>query len=170
MVTYFKSVCLVKVLIVIFSETLRMYPPATMLGKQCTEEIQITYNKEKTLLIEKDMSVVIPLYSIHRDPEYYPNPDTFKPERFDAQNGGVKYFKDKGVYLPFGDGPRICLGMKFAFAQSKAAIVEIVEKFEILPSDKVQLPLTMIPDEFLNMPIGGLWAKFKPILVEWTAE
>lgn len=52
----------------------------------------------------------MPIYSIHRDSKYYENPNEFRPERFVIQNGGVKKFKDMGVFLAFGDGPRQCLG------------------------------------------------------------
>lgn len=63
------------------------------------------------MTIEKGTVVVIPIYSIHHDPEHYPNPEVFDPERFNEANGGIKNYRDKGVYLPFGDGPRMCLGI-----------------------------------------------------------
>ena len=53
---------------------------------------------------------MVPIYSIHNDPQHYPNPHVFDPERFSNENGGLKQYKDKCVYLAFGDGPRICLG------------------------------------------------------------
>jgi cytochrome P450 family 28 len=151
------------------NETLRLYPPAATLAKKCTEDIELNYSKTetKTVLIEKGTSVVVPIWSLHRDSQFYSCPETFNPDRFSAENGGAKYFKEKGMFFPFGDGPRICLGMRFALAQSKAAIVEVVEKYEILKSAKVQLPLTIVPTEFLNIPVGGLWAKFKPIIGVW---
>lgn len=89
------------------------------------------------------------------------------PERFNPEHGGVKAFRDKGILLPFGDGPRICLGMKFALMQSKAAIAEIVRNFEITVNDKTQQPLIIDPKEFLNIKTGGLWLDFKPI-ANWT--
>jgi cytochrome P450 len=152
------------------NETLRMHPPGPFLAKKCTEDIELNYSKTeaKTVLIEKGMAVIVPLYSLHRDAQHFTCPNTFNPDRFSAENGGAKYYKDKGVFFPFGDGPRICLGMRFALAQSKAAIVEVVEKFELHKSSKVQLPLTISPVEFLYVPVGGIWAKFKPILSEWT--
>lgn len=56
---------------------------------------------------------MISLHSIHHDAEYYPQPEEFLPERFSQANGGTKKFKDMGIYMPFGDGPRICLGNPF---------------------------------------------------------
>jgi cytochrome P450 len=49
--------------------------------------------------------------------DFYPEPETFIPERFDPENGGVKAFKARCVLIPFGDGPRICSGMRFAYMQ-----------------------------------------------------
>lgn len=95
--------------------------------------------------------------------EYYPEPEKFIPERFNPEHGGVKAFKDKGILLPFGDGPRICLGQRFALMQSKAAIAEIVRKFEISVNDKTQRPLVLDPKEFINVKIGKLWLDFKAL-------
>ena len=78
-------------------------------------------------MIEKGLRIFIPILSIHHDAgksnlkhnlikfyfnnflEYYHDPKKFIPERFDVEHGGVKAFKDRGVLIPFGDGPRICL-------------------------------------------------------------
>lgn len=70
------------------------------------------YQKGQSILIEKGMNVYLPVYQLQRDAEYYPKPNLFIPERFGEEHGGVKAFKDKGVLLTFGDGPRACLGMK----------------------------------------------------------
>lgn len=85
------------------------------------------------------------------------------PERFDSEHGGLKAFKDKGVYLSFGDGPRICLGVRFALMQSKAAIAQIIRNFEITVNGKTQEPLVIDPKEFINVKTGGLWLDFKPV-------
>jgi cytochrome P450 family 28 len=95
----------------VFNEALRMHSPAVFTSRLCTEPIELNFEGQKAP-IEKDINVYIPIHQIHYDPEYYPNPEEFKPERFDPENGGLKAFKDKGVFLTFGDGPRMCLGMK----------------------------------------------------------
>lgn len=146
-----------------FSESLRMHSPALMTGRECTEEILLEADDGQKVLIEKGINVYIPINQYHYDPEYYTDPDKFYPERFDPENGGVKAFKDRGVYLAFGDGPRICLGMRFALLQSKAAIAEIVKCFEISVNDKTPKVLKIDPKEFLNITVGGLWLDFKPI-------
>lgn len=98
--------------------------------------------------------------------EYFHDPETFIPERFNVEHGGVKAFKDRGVFLPFGDGPRMCLGMRFAQLQLKAAAYEIVRNFKITV-DPIMTPgkkLQIDPGELLmNIKLGGLWLNFQAI-------
>jgi len=54
--------------------------------------------------------VIIPVNALHYDPQFYEDPQSFKPQRFLEVNGGAKKYRDQGVYLGFGDGPRICPG------------------------------------------------------------
>ncbi|CRK97114.1 CLUMA_CG010454, isoform A [Clunio marinus] len=146
----------------VFYEVLRLHPPVTMTNRECNEEIEFENIKGKKVKLRVGDSFAIPIYSIQRDPEFYPEPEKFIPERFDPEHGGVKAFKDKGVLLPFGDGPRICLGQRFALMQTKAAIVEIVKNFEMTVNEKTKLPLIMDPKAFVNVKLGGLWLNFKP--------
>ena len=81
-----------------------MYPPAAMLNRVCNKEYQIP---DYGITLEEGLRVIIPVYAIHHDPEFYPEPETFKPERFAPENRDnlVPY-----TFLPFGEGPRICIG------------------------------------------------------------
>lgn len=60
--------------------------------------------------MEKNDVILIPAYSLHHDESIYEEPELFKPERFLPENGGLKSYRDRGVFLAFGDGPRVCLG------------------------------------------------------------
>lgn len=91
----------------VFYETLRMHSQANFLNRECSEDVVLTDSTGKTTAFKKDDSVNILVYSLHRDPEHFTNPDQFNPERFNSENGGVKAFRERGVFLPFGDGPRI---------------------------------------------------------------
>lgn len=83
------------------------------LWKICTESVELTDYDGKTVKIEKGTKVLIPYYSLHLHPEHYTEPDAFKPERFDESDGhGLKYYKDAGLFAPFGNGPRSCLGKR----------------------------------------------------------
>lgn len=62
---------------------------------------------DDSLIIEKGQQLIIPVHSLHNDPEYYPDPEVFDPERFSPEQTAKR---PSGTYLPFGDGPRICIG------------------------------------------------------------
>jgi cytochrome P450 len=142
---------------------LRLHPPTVAMKKVCTENIEFNLNNSENVTIEKSTTVIIPILSIHRDPQYYENPKAFDPDRFAPKNGGIDYFKEKGVFLAFGDGPRSCIGKSFALAHTKAAVVEILKNFKILQSAETKLPLQMASKGLLNIPLGGLWAVFRPV-------
>ncbi|CAG2120777.1 unnamed protein product, partial [Medioppia subpectinata] len=87
------------------SETLRLYSPLVMSQRIASEDYDLG---DTGLVVHKGMAVHIPLYAIHHDPQYYPSPDRFIPDRFMPEN------KDRLIpytYLPFGTGPRNCVGM-----------------------------------------------------------
>lgn len=91
-----------------------------------------------------------------RDPKYYPNPDEFKPERFTIDEQRNRH---KGIFLGFGEGPRIRLGMRFAIAQVKVALAYIVENFHIKLSPK-QNPIVIDPKTLLSYPKDGIIIQF----------
>lgn len=84
------------------SETLRMFPLVGVLKRTCT----IPYKVNDKFTIPKDMDVVFPVYSLHMDPRYFPLPEEFTPERFSYLD------KSPPVFMPFGRGPRTCIGKK----------------------------------------------------------
>lgn len=93
-------------------EAMRKYPPVQALVRVCTKQFRVPGTN---LDLDVGTAVLIPVYAIHHDPQYYPEPDTFNPDRFakDSDGGGGDNGRPAGVYLPFGDGPRICIGMFF---------------------------------------------------------
>jgi len=86
-----------------------MYPPLGYVNRMPNEAYKVP-NSE--LVIEKDTAVYIPMLGLHYDPEYFPNPDKFDPERFNEEN---KRNRSACVYFPFGEGPHNCIGEKFNF-------------------------------------------------------
>ena len=112
-------------------ETLRICPASANINRICTEEITFTDYKDKKVTIEKGTVILLPVYAIHHDPEHYPNPEKFDPDRFAKENGGIKQYKDECVFLPFGDGPRICMGMYTPFFVHKFYNKPIHFRYEI---------------------------------------
>lgn len=147
----------------ILYEALRMHPPAVYMSKVCTEPCTLPLNESRQLEIEIGTVIGIPVYSIHRDADHFEDPDTFNPDRFSVVNGGSKEFRDRMVLLPFSAGPRICLGMKFATAQVKAGVVEIIKRFELAVNKNTAEPIVMDPSTFVNVPVKGMWLDFKEI-------
>lgn len=161
----FEAIQELKYIDLVFSEALRLHSPAMLLTKKCTIPIELDGAKDHKVKIDKGTVMLLPVYSIHRNPENYQEPDKFMPERFDPDNGGVsvKTCEDQGIYLPFGNGPRKCLGQRFARTQSKACIIEIIKNFQLSINKKTQEPLVLDPKEFLCYPKGGLWVDFKKL-------
>lgn len=82
-----------------------MYPPLLTLFREVTQDYHVP---DDTLVIKKGTKVLIPAFAIHHDHRYFPDPQTFDPERFTPEE---KAKRPSGTYMPFGDGPRICIGM-----------------------------------------------------------
>lgn len=167
----------------VFYETLRMHPPLTFITRVCSEDIEVDGSTGDKVLIKKDSAIWIPIHSIHRDPgklfslsnstlarllfqnptEYYHDPNRFHPERFDSEYGGVKAFKERCVLIPFGDGPRICSGMKFAHIEVKTAISEVIRNFEVVVDERSPDDFRISPNEFMNLPDKEVLFKFAEV-------
>lgn len=83
----------------VISETLRKWPPLFQLDRICTKEYLFD-NGHLKFKVEKGQSVLIPVYAIHHDPNYYPEPERFNPDRFNDENKN----SIQGTYMPFGIG------------------------------------------------------------------
>lgn len=76
------------------------------LTRQCIQDYKVP---NTDAIIEKGTTVIIPTYGLNYDEEYYPNPENFDPERFSTEN---KHARSSYTHLPFGEGPRLCIGIK----------------------------------------------------------
>ncbi|TMW44306.1 hypothetical protein DOY81_010614, partial [Sarcophaga bullata] len=145
------------------AETLRIFTPLPFMAKVCTQPCEFANNDGVMLQLQPGDICLISLHSMHHDEEFYAQPEEFMPERFDEENGGTKKFKDLGVYLPFGDGPRICLGMKFALTQAKAAIVEVIKHFELTVNERTRKDNYQSADSFMSGLDGGIFLNIKEL-------
>lgn len=83
---------------------MRKYPAVPVLFRKCTKTYRIP---DTDLVIEKETPIFVSVWGMHSDPEYFPEPEKFIPERFDKAKIQAR---PEYSYLPFGDGPRICIG------------------------------------------------------------
>ncbi|XP_063852736.1 cytochrome P450 9e2-like [Scylla paramamosain] len=137
----------------VFAETLRLYPPAPRVDRTVTKDYTLPGTD---ITLPAGLKVIISIYSIHRDPEHYPNPSKFDPERFSPEN---KATRSPMAYLPFGSGPRNCIGMRFALMEAKIAAVCLLQEFAFIPSKKTQIPIALERRSGLLKAQDGVWVR-----------
>lgn len=138
-----------------FSETLRKYPPVTNLFRLTQNDYKIPGTD---LVIEKGMTVWIPAYAIQHDPEYYPEPEKFMPERFTAE---LVAQREITKWLPFGEGPRNCIGLRFGMMVTRIGLSTLLNSFDLSICANTAIPLKFVPKTFVLTPEGGVYLKFK---------
>nr|CAD7438013.1 unnamed protein product [Timema bartmani] len=123
----------------VVDETLRKYPPVGNLNRVCTKAYKIP---DTHVNIDKDTKLIIPVYAIHHDPKYYPDPEKFDPSRFTENN--IKS-RPHFSYLPFGEGPRVCIGLRFGRMQVKVGLTALLTKYKFSVCEKTSIPLGFDP-------------------------
>ncbi|XP_075213365.1 cytochrome P450 9e2-like [Lycorma delicatula] len=133
------------------NETLRLHPILGALLRYCKKDYKIPGTD---VVIEKGTMLNIPVLGLHKDPQYFPNPEKFNPDHF--QNMEVI---PKNVYMPFGYGPRICIAMRLAMLEMKIILVSLLSHYTIELSEKTKLPLKMFKISVFPGVDGGIWVK-----------
>jgi cytochrome P450 len=145
-----------KYLDMVVNESLRKYPPAFIM-RRCTKDFHIP---NTNLIVPKDTQININVFSFHRDSNYFSDPEKFDPERFSSEN------VDKIVpftYLPFGMGPRKCIGGRFGLMQSKMSIAKLISNYEISTNSKTINPMEFSPPSLFLTVKNGLYLTMKKI-------
>ncbi|XP_058837431.1 probable cytochrome P450 9f2 [Topomyia yanbarensis] len=143
----------------VVSEALRKWPPGIVADRFCTRDYLYDDGAGTRFVIEKDRTIWIPTIAIHHDPKYYPNPEKFDPERFNEAN---RLKIDAGAYLPFGVGPRNCIGSRLALMEVKLVVYYLLQGFSLEPSERTQTPLQLSKDLFGLEAEKGVWVKIEP--------
>lgn len=148
-----------KYLDMVINECLRKYPPIPALVRKCTQEYTLPGT---SMTIPKGTAIQLLVYSIHHDPEYYPEPERFDPERFSPENTRKR---EPFTFMPFSEGPRSCIGLRLGLMQSKLAILKIVKNFELFPSKQTLIPAKLVASSPFVTPKEGMWVKMKKVVL-----
>ena len=103
---------------------------------------------------------MIPVHAIQHDPEYYPNPDVYDPDRFTHDETQKR---NNATFLPFGDGPRNCIGLRFGMMETTVGLATILSNYTISLCDKSVVPLKMSTTSIVYSPEGGVYLNFKRV-------
>ncbi|XP_011706755.1 PREDICTED: cytochrome P450 9e2-like [Wasmannia auropunctata] len=152
----FEAINCMKYLNAVVNESLRLYPIAPFLDRICVKETKLPPATQdgEPITIKPGDSIWFPSFSLHRDPKYYPHPEKFDPDRF--LNGNV----DNSIYMPFGIGPRICIGNRFALMESKIMLFYLLWRCDVELDVKTRIPM-VLKKSFAMVPDGGFWLKLR---------
>jgi len=142
----------------VVSETLRKWPVAAATDRMCTKDYVLKYD-DKVLNFDTNINFTIPIWAFHHDPKYFPEPNKFDPERFSEENRGNI---DPDTYLPFGIGPRNCIGSRFALMELKTIFYCLLLNFTLEVSEKTTIPFKYEDVPFAMKPLNGIWVALKP--------
>jgi cytochrome P450 len=149
----FNDLTNLKYLTNVIEETLRIYPPAWIIGRK-----NIKPDTIGNYAIPAGTNVLISPYALHRDKRFWENPEAFIPERFET---GETVRKVKNMYLPFGAGPRICIGNNFAMMEMQIVLAMILAKFTPVLNSASQV----VPEPLITLRPKGLEITMKPDFV-----
>ncbi|KAH8320057.1 hypothetical protein KR074_012526, partial [Drosophila pseudoananassae] len=135
----------------VISETLRLYTLVPHLERKALNDYQVPGHPN--LVIQSGTQIVIPACAYHRDEDLYPEPMTFDPDRFSAEKVAAR---DSVEWLPFGDGPRNCIGMRFGQMQTRIGLAQLINRFRLSICDETEIPLKYTPMSVVLGTIGGI--------------
>jgi cytochrome P450 len=124
----------------IVNETLRLYPPAYVTGREAIRQTRVGGTA-----IPKGHIILISMYTTHRDARFFPEPDEFRPERW---LDGLEKRLPRGAFIPFGMGSRMCIGAAFAMMEAVLLLATIARRwrFELVPAEiPTQPSITLRP-------------------------
>ncbi len=126
-----------------FKESLRLYPPVYFFSRQACRDTQID-----GVAIPRHCAVAISPHALHRRADLWPNPDAFQPDRFTKDQ---EEQRPRLAWLPFGAGPRVCIGAQFALMEGQLVLAHLLRtyRFEAIADVKPQPSATL-------RPLGGM--------------
>ncbi|XP_076978076.1 cytochrome P450 4F3 isoform X2 [Tamandua tetradactyla] len=133
-------------------ESLRLYPPVTIVSRCCTQDIVLPDGR----VIPKGVICLISIFGTHHNPSVWPNPEVYDPFRFDPENTQKR---SPLAFIPFSVGPRNCIGQTFAMTEMKAVLALTLLRFRVLPDETEPRR----KPELILRAEGGLWLRVEPL-------
>ncbi|ACL61512.1 cytochrome P450 [Methylobacterium nodulans] len=131
-------------------EAMRLYPPAPVIVRAALADVEIGGHR-----VPRGTPVTVPIYAIHRHARLWDDPDRFDPDRFAPEAAKAR---DRYAYLPFGAGPRICIGMSFAMLEAVAVLAVLIRSlhFRLAPGfvPTLKQRITLRPAEGMPMRVA----------------
>ncbi|XP_029174048.1 cytochrome P450 9e2-like [Nylanderia fulva] len=144
----------------VINEALRLWSVAVFVDRLCVKDFELppALPGDKPFVVKRGTYVWFPIYGLHRDPKYFEKPNEFYPERFLDEN--KKNF-NASAFIPFGLGPRMCIGNRFALLETKVMIFHLLARCELKPCAKTSHPLRLSRSSFTMLAEGGFWLKIQ---------
>ncbi|PNW79014.1 hypothetical protein CHLRE_09g397734v5 [Chlamydomonas reinhardtii] len=136
----------------VLQETLRLYPAAPYLLREAREEVDLGGGR----VVPKDSVLVLHVHSMQRDPDVWPQPEAFLPQRYLPEGQAALGPADPNGWAPFGVGARMCVGHKLAMMVTKVALVRMYQRFRVSLHPRQPLPLKM-KTGLVRVPADGVW-------------
>jgi cytochrome P450 len=134
----------------ILEEAMRLYPPVGLLARTVLEEDELSGR-----IMRPNDTIFLPIWALHRHEMWWETPNAFDPDRFSPS---ISAGRDKYQYLPFGAGPRVCVGANFAMMQAQIILATLVQRFRFTPSLPTPRPIMTMtvrpePGIFLSLEL-----------------
>ena len=149
----YKTVQNLPYLDMVITETLRLHSPAGFVIRAVANDYTLPGTN---VTLKKGHEVDIPICDIHMDEKYYPNPHLFNPENFSKENMAQR---NPYTFLAFGQGPRSCIGMRFAILELKIGIVSMLKNHRLVKCSKTPMTLSKDPSAILGVALERLYVQ-----------
>lgn len=147
-----------KYLDMVVMEVLRIHSPAVLIDRLCSKTFHLTDGEGVDVIIEKGDHIWIPIYCFHHNPNYFAEPERFDPERFNDENSKNIV---QAHFVPFGIGPRACIGSRFAIMEVKLIIYSMLKQFTFHRTSLTEVPMKIKSSPFGLSPLNGVVLSLK---------
>lgn len=139
------------------AETLRKWPAVPVITRKCVKDYTFP---DTNISVKEGTRILISTLGIQHDAEHWPEPYKFDPDRFSEEN---KQNIPDFAHIPFGEGPRLCIGMRFGVMQTKVGLTSVLRNYKVTLNQKTVNPLKMDIRSGIPSIEGGLWLNLEKL-------